>query len=233
MIVLVDYDNLPRRERDKGLVYLAERIVEVVTARQTPTSGRISLKIYGGWYGRGALTPRGQALSAEATANFPRVVSLPDGRRVPIGSELAYGLEIEPTRHLWRTYRPREPALDVMCHTPMEAGCTNTSCPLVPMEAFITSGVCSAAGCSIGVPDFLYRTQQKLVDTMLTADLIHLALADSRNICLVSSDHDLWPGVRTALILGRPLVHVHTRHGESTPAYYSTGSGAGYIQTVF
>jgi hypothetical protein len=77
----------------------------------------------------------------------------------------------------------------------------------------------------------LTRPQQKLVDTMITVDAIYLAQSDPHLLCIVSSDDDLWPAIRTTVLLGRPTIHLHTKAGRRTPGYYATGSGVLYLES--
>ena len=46
---------------------------------------------------------------------------------------------------------------------------------------------------------------------MLVVDLVRLAQAASELIVLVSSDDDMWPGIRGALLHGARVLHVHAR----------------------
>ena len=70
--------------------------------------------------------------------------------------------------------------------------------------------------------DVLQKWEQKLVDTMLVSDLIFLATRGERDLVVVSSDDDIWPGIRTALQLGARVTQVHTG-GRETPADYTRG----------
>jgi len=77
------------------------------------------------------------------------------------------------------------------------------------------------------------RSEQKLVDTMLTADMIYLAQAGVKDVCLVSSDDDLWVGIRTAILLGANVTQIHTMPGRDLAAFYARGVGPGYTQKHF
>jgi hypothetical protein len=191
------------------------------------------MRLYGGWYEGNTPTRRAQDLMSEILASFPRVVTPSGGTATALNIEveMAYSLEIDPTRHLWRTYRRRVGVDDVTCRQPKVAGCANTQCPLNEMHGFLTSGTCSMSGCAVVPEDLLYRSQQKLVDSMITADIIHLAQTDPRALGVVSSDDDLWPGIRTAVILGKQVFQIHTLLGRRTPGSYSMGSGTMYLET--
>jgi uncharacterized LabA/DUF88 family protein len=65
--------------------------------------------------------------------------------------------------------------------------------------------------------DAFYRFEQKLVDTLIVADLAALAHATHQVIALASSDDDLWPGILLALELGSTVLHL--QHQSRKPAY--------------
>lgn len=66
------------------------------------------------------------------------------------------------------------------------------------------------------------RVEQKLVDTMLVADLIHLAINGEMTIAVVSSDDDFWPGILSAMTLGAHVVHIGTKYAPSHRMYLSS-----------
>jgi hypothetical protein len=231
MNVLVDYDNLPHSVRARGLVYVAERIVQAALVAGPLSGSRTRFRLYGGWYEGNTLTRRAQTLATEALADFPRIITL--GAAAPLVNaevELAYSLEIDPSRHLLSTYRKQAPAA-TGCRPPADAGCSRTPCPLVAMHHFLASDTCPEPHCLIEPNHLLFRPQQKLVDTMLAMDVIYLAQHDATSLCIVSSDDDLWPALRTGVLYGKRIIHAHTLPGRVTPGHYSAGCGPLYVQT--
>ena len=87
---------------------------------------------------------------------------------------------------------------------------------------FLEEQRCPGNGCTVRQNDVLQKWEQKLVDTMLVSDLIFLATRGERDLVVVSSDDDIWPGIRTALQLGARVTQVHTG-GRETPADYTRG----------
>ena len=68
------------------------------------------------------------------------------------------------------------------------------------------------------------RREQKLVDTMLAADVFFNVHSNAHQIALVSSDDDLWPAINTALQFGVEVIHLHTVSGHTTrPSYLRVG----------
>jgi hypothetical protein len=235
MIVLVDYANLSIQARTRGLAYIAEQILQTSTFLQAPTSARIHFRLYGGWYAESGPTRLAQTLATELEREFPRSIILSSGSLNPftIHMELAYALIAEPAKHLLRTYRREGHVEGIQCREPAAGGCTRSPCPLNVVESFFRTGACPERSCLVEPRMLLFRGQQKLIDTMLTADFIHLAQTDPRILCIVSSDDDLWPGIRMALLRDRTVVHVHTQGTHRTHPTYANGVGPRYLQTGF
>ncbi len=234
MEVLVDYDNLERATTRMGVDYVVDRILGTLAREVLTQSERIRIRLYGGWYENKALTHRAQKITAEIhrIGAGLKLLQLPDDTVVgcPIQVELALSLEIEPSRHLWYTYRCRSYPEDLRCHSPGDVGCQSQQCPLDIIKSFLDSRRCPEPNCNIAPADILYRGQQKLVDAMLAADIFHIAFFKKERFCVVSSDEDFWPSIRSALLLGIPVVHVHAKPGWRTRKHYCAGAGAGYLQ---
>jgi len=231
MLVLVDYDNIPDAERNRGVVHVVSKIlntVELVVALPS----RVRLRLYGGWYEGAYLSRAAQLLSANIQAAYPSpLLVLRDGAAtsVIVSAEMAYSLEIDPGRALESTYRRRSPPPNLKTHPLPYMGCIQPgACSLHPVRELLRSGYCPHASCAAGIDQVFYRPEQKLVDTMLTSDIIHAALSYSEPICVVSSDDDMWPGIKTALSLGAKVVHLHTRRGWTTRSAYARSAGPLY-----
>jgi uncharacterized LabA/DUF88 family protein len=69
----------------------------------------------------------------------------------------------------------------------------------------------------VRLADLLVRDEQKMVDTLLVADVAELALAQrAAHIVIVSSDTDMWPAVLLALRMGSNVLHIHPKAGSQT-----------------
>jgi len=233
MFICVDYDNLPREHRHKGPKYVVERVLRSIGTRSFSADNRAKVRLYGGWYDCSNPTRRCQKLSGELQASFPGVIPVTDqSGAVPVrvAAELAYSLAADPHRHLFHTFRRRGMPQGLRCDDPGNHGCVDSSCPLKSLPHFINQGKCPKQGCSVRPEDLLYRNQQKLVDTMLSADVIHYATSGVSELCIVSSDDDFWPAIRSALLAGAQVIHVHTKPRHTTPAAYCRGVGPDYVQ---
>jgi hypothetical protein len=230
--VLVDYDNLSVADRRHGLPYLAARIVGALATFEGRCPARVRIRLYGGWYEGRAATPAAQDLSAEAFLCFPAVVPGPmsaGGGKANVRLDLAYALEAEPGMPYMSTFRRREPTTNLSCHDPASKGCRQSPCPMAEVRSVLLSGRCPSAGCAFRTTDLLYRPQQKLVDTMLAIDLVHLATPGT-TVAVVTSDDDIVPAMRFATLRGGIVLHLHTHSGYRIAPHYPRSAGRGYTE---
>ncbi|MBS3784279.1 MAG: hypothetical protein KGY78_07540 [Anaerolineae bacterium] len=231
-MVFVDYDNLARSDRHKGAKYVIDRILQCLGPAWF-VDGRAQFRLYGGWYERNSPSRRGQKIAAELQQAFPGLVAAtasPNVQPVRVVAELAYSLAAEPLRHLFHTFRKRGIPQGLRCEDPVAMGCSDPACPLTVVYDFVNTGICPSPACQTRAEDLLYRNEQKLVDTMMTVDIVHYAHSGVGQVCVVSSDDDLWPAIRSALLIGTRVIHIHTKPGHATPISYSGGLGPEYVQ---
>ena len=234
-IVIVDFDNLHRSLRQRGLFRVLWRILEQLIDPSVPRQHRYTVRLYGGWYQGNRLTRNAQDLAIEIDNDIPRIFHLVlEGCqcRIPLSVELAYSLAALPSKHLLATYRPRSVQNTIQCREPRALGCSIPSCPMSSVHAYFRDQACPDVQCSMPCQEFVFRGEQKLVDTMMLSDLIHYSIAGHRELAVVSSDDDLWPGILSALQYGASIRHIRTspipldRYGYMTnlPASYRTSS---------
>lgn len=233
MIVLVDYDNVETLERSRGVEHVVTKLVSNIGTGALALTPRVRVRLYGGWYDGYARTRQAQILVADAVAAFPKPVIATDGATsstVLVGVEIVSSLEIEPTFEYHRTYRPQGESGKLICSAPPFAGCTvPTGCALAPLQQAVATKGCPNPGCGVVLSDILTRPQQKLVDTLITADLIHFAATSLSWVAIASCDDDLWPGIRTALTFGKPIIHLLTKAGrQPSPTYAPTAPRYSY-----
>ena len=236
MYVLVDYDNLLDDQSRLSLQELARRIADAVCGAVTPPPNTLNIRLYGGWYAvdpdaeTHGPTQEAQRLIAEITgAGFPFFHTPPaTGRRVRILLSLARSLLVDPERDIVRTFRPKR--LDKLVGKPRSEKnvCQHADvaqCCLRGLKRLFTKQACPE--CAAVSTDFLPRGEQKLVDTMIATDLLHLS-ADSEGVALVSSDDDFVPPILQAAITGGTVYHVQTYSNRILDSYYRPSPGLGY-----
>lgn len=155
---------------------------------------------------KGLLTPLAQRVVAEIQDNFPTVIRCPTVNNticaLSAQAELAYALSEEPTHHLLDTYRQKQLPYNLRITNPSDLGCSTTKCPLSCLPTLFDDKKCPEASCTIRLNDVLYGSEQKLVDTMLTCDMIHATGQNIDLIVVISDDDDLLPAIRTAVLRG-------------------------------
>lgn len=221
MRVLVDYDNITKLDRSRGLVVIVNKIFSSIPNLNLPIKANASVRLYGGWYNHGNITHKAQLLSAEIANNFPIVIPYPPtSSKIIVNVELAFSILIAPREHILETYRIRSYPTDLKCDDPRNHGCTTISCPINHIYKFINTGSCDNQCCTIRPNQILYKGEQKLVDSMINSDLFYLSMSNESPIILVSSDDDFWPGIRTALELSTRLIQLHTKNNYLLPKAY-------------
>jgi len=229
MIVLVDHDNVIEVHRRQGPLLLVDRIRRAITKANASLGSRLHVRFYGGWYDAAQLSQRAQLLSSGLLRDFPTILQLGGGSAVPATAELALSLDVDPATHFHHTFRRQSPPLDVRCHDPRAMGCGEAKCPLVQVHEFLRTGTCPVASCARTAENMLFRSSQKLVDSMLAVDLVTLATRRADSLAVVSSDDDVWPALHAVLHLGTSVVQVHTKPGAILRHPYVRPGRAGYV----
>lgn len=220
LTVLVDFDNVEPSLTRAGPINLAKSLVPLVPSAVLARYDSIQVRLYGGWRSMGTLTKGAQRLIPDIRAGSPTVVGRPGpstGTPIRLTVELAEG-PIGMTTQLQETLvhdrdlrRFRARATWAECANP------GSGCGMNSYSALSHATPCSASGCGSRLSHVLVRDEQKMVDTLLVADIAHQALAlKATDVVVVSSDTDMWPGVLLAMRAGCNVVHLHTRSGWKT-----------------
>jgi hypothetical protein len=235
MYILIDYDNLPPLLKANGPRAIADHLQSrLITSFPSyfPGDIRFDVRFYGGWHARQALTPRGSRLLMEVQQYFPFVIrDVPNSRVLTINAFVAEGMISLPQQILPHTYRQRpENPRSSSVKNKRALNCLHNGCPADALASLFDTGACPVSSCSRSIGDLITKSEQKLVDTMLVADTIHLASVSERKIILVSSDDDMWPGMLSAMQLGATIFHVTTLPQSNARLY--TGSFRSTYRTL-
>lgn len=223
MHVLVDFDNIDRQIRRNGARYVVESILDSFAQNELAPQDRIMFRLYGGWYDSKTPTRTAQDLVSEIDREFPFVYGIKiygQQKKIRISAELAYSLAAAPQKHLFATFRSRPGVNNLQCKPLSSLNCKEEYCAMSLVHKFVTTGRCPNPDCSKTVDHFVFRDEQKLVDTMLCVDLLYYS--EEPYLAIVTSDDDIWPGIIYALARGTRLTHIKT---QSDGAY-----AAGYLQ---
>ena len=220
---MVDYDNVEPRHKAAGPVALGRVLAAAVPEDVLTRHTAILVRLYGGWRERGNLTPSAQRLIPDIRSGSPCIVQLEhsgafhpfrlttelaDG---PLGSSISLEETLVRERGL-RKFRARSGALPTCA--------SQSSCGMNPYLRVTQATACSVAGCGSTLGDVLVRDEQKMVDTLLVADIaVHTFTTGASDLVVVSSDIDMWPGVLLAVQAGCHVTHIHTKSGWRTQSH--------------
>lgn len=213
--MFIDYDNLTELQKISGMLDVATKVLIQMPWNSSELRGSCDVRIYGGWYEGNTMTKLAQNLSISVQQEFPALIKVPKNTGQPISltanGELAVSLLQEPDHHLVETYRKKGKPANIRVKDPASVGCANPNCPLPIVKKLLKSGRCSMPKCTTNSIDLVYRHEQKIVDTMLTCDLIYATTMGYDRLLLVSGDDDFLPPLRTALLRGVRVVRFHPK----------------------
>jgi uncharacterized LabA/DUF88 family protein len=213
--VFIDYDNLLPTQKTAGMLDVVTKVVVQVPWDPSTTRGSCEVRVYGGWYEGNQITRMAQDLSVELQRDFPAIIRVPFGSNLALktNAELAVSLLQEPGHHLFNTFRRKGKPSNVRVEKPGDVGCVDPACVLPHLQQLLKSGNCPKVGCTVPNCNLVYRHEQKIVDTMLTCDLIHAVDRVSGRVILVSGDDDFLPPLRTVLLRGGAAVSCYPKQG--------------------
>lgn len=222
LYVLVDYDNIPRSLLAPGPVALGTAICSRLPKNVVDQEQQVTVRLYGGWRSGAQSTRAAQQLTQKIASDSPTYISRPGASKSDppvrlvvematsaIGASTPFENTFAKERTL-RSFRPRSPS-DAPCTSPL-------SCGLSFLSNLAHDTACGVAGCSARAQEMLVRDEQKMVDTLMVADMAQLALLDrARELVVVTSDTDIWPGVLLAIKAGCAVTQVHATPNIQTP----------------
>lgn len=220
LVVLVDFDNVDSSLTRAGPMNMAKALVPLIPDPVLARHTSVLVRLYGGWRSQGTLTTSAQRLVPDIRAGSPTVVGRPSpnpGPPIRLTVELAEGPVGTATVLQETLVRDRD--LRKFRARPHWSECSSpgSNCGMNMHAALSHATQCSAPGCTSRLSHVLVRDEQKMVDTLLVADLVHQALAvKATDVVVVTSDTDMWPGVLLAVGAGCNVVHIHTRAGWRT-----------------
>lgn len=213
--IFIDYDNLEQTQKMSGILDVVTKVLFQLPIDAETTRAKCDVRIYGGWYEATQITRLAQEISIEIQREFPKIIRLSSSPSkhvtVVVNAELAVSLLQEPSYHLFNTYRRKGKPANVRIENPVIVGCTDSDCILPMMKKLLRTGNCPKHGCNIDVDNLVYRHEQKIVDTMLSCDLIHASNYGHDQVVLVSGDDDFLPPLRSILLRGAAVVRFHPK----------------------
>ncbi len=205
MIILIDYDNLPRSAQNDGLALICEKILRKIKPQNFAGKQNVKLRLYGGWFRKKALTRKANLLTEQISASFPFTLSIANNIDYVVHAELATTLVSDVYNEFTHTFRLRSPPKDMNIRRfPLKKCAEPQNCSISVLNSLINRDTCPNANCNISPRMAFYKAEQKMVDSMLVVDSIHQMVP----LILVSGDDDMWPGIRYALMQNAQIIHI-------------------------
>ena len=202
IIIVTDFDNyFPKPMSEYPQTFIESFFLDVINTciSEQESIENIIIRLYGGWYQGNVYSQKASELQVKLQPiNFFPI--LRNGSRINGCVEMAeqqYGIE-----QIWyNTYQEKRGIQKVKIDwTQTGNGCTRSSsnCPVKVLHNFIKtrSHHCPTTSCRIIQEDVFIRREQKMVDTMMTCDIItYCAEENVGAIYVISDDIDLFPAL--------------------------------------
>lgn len=234
--VIVDFDNIEARHRSQGPLSLARMLMGLLPANLLYPYDLASFRLYGGWRTGTNLTNGAAILSASISQDSQTTVTikhLGEEKKIRVSVSLAGG-PAGSRKILPDTYvRNRKLRHFKALNTPWHECANHQSCGMSFLHLGHNGTPCRTKDCFVHLGDVLVRDEQKMVDTLMVADIAHETfVSKAEDIIVVSSDSDVWPGIFLALRNGRRITQIHSKTGFITPpsltAMLDQAASAGY-----
>lgn len=220
ILIFVDYDNLNQIQKDNGLRVLIQKIFDL-SCFEFGFSGSCDLRVYGGWYEGEELSQQGQSLAVRLNDDFPCLINSAAKNleicKIRTSAELAFSMLEDPSHHLLDTYRKKNKPKNIKILSACDVDCNSSNCLLPALKKIIGTGKCPQQNCTSKSNDLLYRAEQKIVDTMLSCDLIYSLQYLPDYIYLISADDDFLPSLRVSLLRGANIIRVNPQRNTLRP----------------
>lgn len=232
MRILVDYDNQKvagfgsrnpagrppsLRDHELNIDALRRGLIKFREDHLPSSIQELSVRLYGGWYadGDGRETDAANMLARilrnigrrERTTRFAFELA-----RQPLATSTPLYATLRLTPWSGKNLRFRELP---DCHL-LPSSCA----AIATLKSWARRGKCPQDGCSVHTKDFVFQLGQKMVDTLMVADVVFSAHKESVPIAVVSMDDDMVPGLLTAAEVLRPTDFFLLRFGRRHPSPY-------------
>ena len=211
--ILVDYDNLEKNQ-ELGEEESISAISYLLNLLENSSDffdginalGRVDVFLYGGWYCEGNWTRKAQKISSTLSNSYPFLYTLQSGIKINVFTQLSFGLMCLPGRAFKGTFR-RYPAKYRVAN---KYRCCNKSKPCVDFIRHLEENN-QCMYCYSDQSDLLFCDSQKMIDTMICCDILHLSQQHENMIVVVTSDDDLLPPLFQNCLNNANIYHVLTR----------------------
>ena len=221
LTILVDYDNIEPKHRPQGPVNMGLMILNQLPANLLHPYDTVSFRLYGGWRTATGLTNFAQDLIPKIRAASPTVWNvdyLGESKAIKVFTKLA-DAPLGSTKVFEETLVRNRPLRHFRTGANAWVSCADKqSCGLSILKSCHNATPCQTPNCYVQLGDILVRDEQKMVDTMMVADIAYERfVAKANEVVVICSDADIWPGIYLALQSECRITHLHTKPNWRTP----------------
>lgn len=218
LTAFIDYDNIAPALTRAGPIALARALMTLLPVDILRGFDSLRVRLYGGWREQGNLTTGAQRLVPDLRANSPSMLNVAGlSKQLRLTVELA-DHQLGAGALLAETFvRDRSPRKFRARPTPWASCTAPSACGLSSLSGCNYRTACAVSECQVTAAEIFVRDEQKMVDTMMVADIAFEALKmRAPEIVVVSSDVDMWPGILLALSSGCSVTQIHSQSGWRT-----------------
>jgi hypothetical protein len=219
---LIDWDNLSDRKLSHGIVALAHSIFNIAS-RIDPALDDVILRCYGGWYDAAGLTRRGTRLAQAIQSAFP-IIKRQGTTLKYVKATLASSNLDTPIVVFDQTVRQRGglPNLwrgAIACSVP-------ANCSVNTVISWSRYKKCPEQPCAVLTSQAFQRHEQKLVDTLLTTDILSLSRDNAPfTVFVATDDDDMVPPMLVGATWGGRIVQLRESGRRRAYDHHLTSSG--------
>jgi uncharacterized LabA/DUF88 family protein len=206
-----------------GPVQLARILTGTVPTPTLAKYDSVLVRLYGGWRSITSPTTSAQQLLPEILRDSPTVYQNP---ATPTAGPIRLLVELADRPIGWNVVLEQTMVKDrglrrFRANPQLLRECVDIgNCGLKQFFSVSPKTACSNGGCAAELGNLLVRDEQKMVDTLLVADLAaQVFMQHANDVVVVSSDTDIWPGILLALRGGSNVIHIHPTPQGRTPQH--------------
>ncbi len=199
ILLLVDFDNLNKSQKENFQLYLEKILSQfIISYDLSDIFIKGYVRLYGGWYEADQLTNEAIELGLKYDQSI--IGSLFNKNikyKYYFSVSLAHSLLRFPEKDFWSTFRKRTNHIRGIRFSNCVKNCSYDESLIPKIIDVISKGSCPHQNCPKYLEDspIIYKSEQKMVDTLLTCDLIDSAIVNPTyyHVIVVSGDDDLVP----------------------------------------
>lgn len=199
VLFLIDYDNLSLNQKNNLQLQIEKMLFKLIC--KTNSNRRIfgTARLYGGWFESNIPTKQSVELDTMFQDSLVGSIFCENGAYdYHVDVKLAKSLISVPDKDFWNTYRIRQNRIKGLRIDKEAKNCSYPNSSVPKLLSLLQDGKCPHTDCPNHQEKYLwYRSEQKMVDSMLSCDIIDSTILNSSYdfVLVISSDDDFIPAL--------------------------------------